>query len=269
MMKDWVFVLLSTAATAIRAAESVATFSSMRSPALTPSFGLPDSQWRPVTPQEYGEIKWDPEIERRRDRKAGSATAAEAWADKNAGGVIPSVPTGPTGGSADVAIADNNDILLYVLGKKGQTSAAKATVRALEMHPEVFSKGHALRGQGSLTTIVQSIYDLDHLESRAENVGSHMADKRYPSVLAGDEPFIAHATTAVERRNEDADSKRHPNKEHIEDEVTASVPESLQRVLRPEATGTSASRERRLKRVSDSVAWRLRYDSKRQFEAGS
>ena len=170
--------------------------------------------------------------------------------------VPPSSSTGPTGGESaeDVDHEDPLDSDLY----------AHLAERALAQHPELIPSAKALRGKGSLTKVVQSIQDLTKLERRAVNVGAHMSDPNFPSLLAGDE-YGSHI--GFKGRDKSLTSgamhERRWTPRQADAEGTEIVPESLQRLLRPDATGGPDSEERRLKREFDSVIWRLRGSSAR------
>ena len=239
--------------------------------------------WRPAPPPRYGAWPKDFAAQQRRDfiadRRAADATAAAGWADLSAGGVLPTVPaasTGPTGGSplppflppfsTSVSNAeeeegprdpnpDRNPFLKTTVAE----AAAFATKRALALRPELFPKGRALRGGGSLTKVVRSIQDVERLEQRAVNVGAHMSDVAFPSVFAGDEDGGGSGGSGgSSSRDERFESGAVAERDQLSAgaEIDA-VPESLQRMLRPDATGGPGSKERRMKKEFDSVVWRL------------
>ena len=224
--------------------------------------------WRPPPPPDYGLWPADSAAVRARnlrdkrdDRRASDTTAAEAWADLHAGGVLPAVPSSAlgmvaTGATGSAYKGDENDREMD--GEMDGDPLGEAAVRALETHPELFPQGRSLRGQGSLTSVVQSIQDVEHLERRAVSVGKHMSDMIFPSVLAGDE-VGGNSNSGMERAAETRlFSGAVAERQRLERAHSTGIPMSLQRMLRPDATGGPESRDRRLKREFDSVVWRLR-----------
>ena len=106
-----------------------------------------ENLWRPAPPPRYGAWPEDFKARQRRDRvadrRAADATAAAEWADRSAGGVVPTVleaSTGPTGGpgappsfpplsnSFSIAAFNSATICLLVLNISSTADASQQSV---------------------------------------------------------------------------------------------------------------------------------------------